>query len=46
MQHAMHVVTYYKHRAAGNVCEDAVAAFFYEWACTEEPTPTRKFFNA
>lgn len=30
MNHCMHVVAYYEHRAAGNVCEDGLLAAIYE----------------
>ncbi len=33
--HCAHIVAYYKHRANGNVCEDALAAMFYELAMEE-----------
>lgn len=35
MQHCAHIAAYYKRRANGNLCEDALAAMFYEMALAE-----------
>ncbi len=34
MNHCMHIVSYYKHRAGVNLCEDAFAAATYEIEAT------------